>query len=71
MKYNNLISYFNTLYEIKEAYSYRSDLRIWGNNTNNAIESQFLVIKDDVLNMTKEVNVNTLLEKLADYYKVT
>ena len=43
VKYNNLISYFNTHYEIKEAccYANRSDLRIWGNNTNNAIESQF------------------------------
>ena len=61
-KYNNLISYFNTLCVIKEAWAlcYRSDLQICGNNTNNAI----MVIKDDVFNRTKDVNLNALLDKL-------
>ena len=37
-----------------------------GNNTNNPMESQFLVIKDEVLNRTKEININGLLDKLTN-----
>ena len=67
-KYANLCAYLNGLYDIREAWAlgFRSNLRLRGNNTNNAIESQFLVIKDDVLNRTKEVNINALLEKLLN-----
>lgn len=41
------------------------DLPLRGNNTNNYCESQFLVIKDDVLNRQKEVNVVGLIDKLT------
>ena len=37
-----------------------------GNNTNNFCEAQFLVIKDDILNRQKEVNVVGLIDKLTD-----
>ena len=36
-----------------------------GNNTNNYIEAQFLVIKDKILNRVKEYNVVGLFKKLA------
>ena len=76
VKYPSLISYLSTLYDISESWglAYRKDLRIRGNNTNNPVESQFLVLKDEVLNRTKEVNINGLLGKLSnefnDHYKL-
>ena len=75
-KYPNLIAYLETLYEYRNAWAvcYRSNLRIRGNNTNNTVESQFLVLKDDILNRTKEVNINGLIDKLLvdfmDHFKV-
>jgi hypothetical protein len=36
-----------------------------GNNTNNLCEAQFLVIKDEVLNRQKEVNVVGLVDKFT------
>ena len=39
---------------------------IRGNNTNNYCESQFGLIKDGILNRTKQYNVNGLIEKLLE-----
>ena len=66
-KYPSLLGYLATLYEIRESWAlaYRKDLMIRGNNTNNPVESQFLVMKDEVLNRTKEININGLHEKIV------
>ena len=53
--------------------AFRKNLPYRGHNTNNLVESQFLVLKDSVLNRTKEVNINGLLDRvikdLDDHYK--
>ena len=66
-KYPNLVTYLMTLYDRKEEWAlcYRKHLLIRGNNANNPVEAKFLVLKDDILNRTKEVNINVLLEKLT------
>ena len=75
-KYPNLVTYFVHLNDYREDWTLcsRKHLRIRGNNTNNLVEAQFLVLKDEVLNRTKEINVNGLLDKLThefeDHYKV-
>ena len=75
-KYANLVIYLANLYEIRESWalSYRKLLQIRGNNTNNPVESQFLVLKDEVLNRTKEININRLFEKITNectnHYKI-
>ena len=75
-KYPRLVTYFDTLFDIREDWtlSCRTNLPIRGNNTNNLVEAQFLVLKDEVLNRTKEININGLLDKLTheftDHYKV-
>lgn len=65
-------SNLETLNDIREQWACR-DLITRGNNTRNPIEAQFSVIKDDILNRTKEVNINGLLKKLVfdlmDHYK--
>ena len=65
---NKLVAYLQTLYEYRHAWAlcYRNDLLIRGMQTNNSVESQFLVIKDQILNRTKEVNINGLGEKLCE-----
>ena len=75
-KYPNLVTYFSDLYDIRQAWtiSFRSNLLIRANITNNPVEAQFLVLKDEVLNRTKEININGLFDKLTtdfnDHYKV-
>jgi len=74
--YPKLKSYLITLFEIKERWCmcFRNNLMLRGNNTNNYVEAQFLVLKDNILNRTKEVNINGLLEKLTkdfnNHYKL-
>ena len=53
--YPNLVKYLTALFERKEEWAlcYRTHLMVRGNNTNNPVEAQFLVLKDDVLNRTK------------------
>ena len=53
--------------DIKESWvlAYRSNLPVRGNNTNNYVEAQFLVIKDEILNRVKEYNVAGLVDKLT------
>ncbi len=67
LKYPNFIKYISDIYEDCESWAlcYRVDLPLRGNNTNNYCEAQFLVIKDDVLNRQKEVNVVGLIDKLT------
>lgn len=57
-KYPQLASYLENVYDIREKWClcYRKDLKLRGNNTNNFVEVQFLVWKDNILNRTKEVN---------------
>lgn len=65
--YPNFIKYISAVHEECESWAlcYRADLPLRGNNTNNYCEAQFMVIKDDVLNRQKEVNVVGLIDKLT------
>ena len=67
-KYKRFVNYIKNVYRDRNMWAmcYRSDLPLRGNNTNNYCESQFLVIKDDILNRRKETNVVGLLEKLTN-----
>ena len=55
------------------ALAFRVDSRVRGNQTNNFVETQFNILKDVVLQRTKEYNINGLLEKIVvdfnDHYK--
>ena len=74
-KYPNLVSYLQNLYNDKESFALclRTELPVRGNHTNNFAEAQFLVLKDVILQRTKEYNVVGLLDKLTinleDHYK--
>ncbi|XP_057311257.1 uncharacterized protein LOC130649070 [Hydractinia symbiolongicarpus] len=74
-KYPQLTSYLENVYDMRERWClcYRRKMTIRGNNTNNFVEAQFLVLKDNILNRTKEININGLFEKLTkdfnDHYK--
>ncbi len=65
--YPNADEYLNNVLEISGSWAlaYRSDLLVRGNNTNNYVEAQFLVIKDEILNRVKEYNVLGLVDKLT------
>ena len=65
--YKNFVSYINKVYEDREEWAlcFWKDIPMRGNDTNNFIEAQFLVIKDDILKRQKEVNVVGLLQKLT------
>ncbi len=73
--YEKALKYFDELYEDREAFAlcFRSSLLVRGNQTNNFVESQFLVLKDIILRRTKEYNVVALMDKitvdLEDHYK--
>ena len=75
VQYPKFLTYMDTMYNMRENWClcYRNHLPMRGNNTNNFVEAQFLVLKDNVLNRTREVNVNGLFEKLTgefiDHYK--
>jgi hypothetical protein len=58
-KYLNAAKYLEDVLDLKESWAlaYRSGLPVRGNNTNNFVEAQFLVIKDEILNRVKEFNV--------------
>ena len=65
--YPNANEYFNNVLDISGSWAlaYRSDILVRGNNTNNYVEAQFLVIKDEILNRVKEYNVLGLVDKLT------
>ena len=73
--YPQFSTYIQTVYQLKESWglSFRNDFRSRGNNTNNNIEAQFLIVKDLILQRIKEYNINALFQKLTvdlnDYYK--
>ena len=73
--YPQFSTYIQTVYQLKESWglSFRTDLRSRGNNTNNNVEAQFLIVKDLILQRIKEYNINALFQKLTvdlnDYYK--
>ena len=66
-KYPNFCKYITDVYEERESWAlcYRANLPLRGNNTNNYCEAQFLVMKDEILNRQKEVNVVGLLDKFT------
>ena len=56
-KYSNMVTYYySSVYDIRDAWAlcYRNNLLLRCNNTNNPLGDQFLVPKDDVLNITKK-----------------
>ena len=65
--YPNANEYFNNVLDISGSWAlaYRNDLLVRGNNTNNYVEAQFLVIKDEILNRVREYNVLGLTDKLT------
>jgi len=71
VKYNNCVQYFTDLWEHKESWAthYRNNMLIRGCNTNNYVESQFLVIKDTILKRQRQYNINMLLNKLMDDFE--
>ena len=58
-KYPNAKKYLQGVLDLKESWAlaYRNSLPIRGNNTNNYVEAQFLIIKDEILNRVKEYNI--------------
>ena len=64
LKHPNFGKYIQDVYEDCESWALccRVNLSLRGNDTNNYCEAQFLVIKDEVLNRQKEVNVVGLLD---------
>ncbi|KAK7918603.1 hypothetical protein WMY93_009887 [Mugilogobius chulae] len=66
-KYENAVAYFKSLYEERGDFAlcFRSEIFTRGNQTNNFVEAQFLVLKDTILNRIKEYNVVALLEKIT------
>ena len=52
---------------------FRSDILIRGANTNNHVEAQFLVIKDNIIRRQRQYNINMLFDKLMvefeDHFK--
>ena len=67
LKHPNFGTNIQDVYEDCESWALccRVNLSLRGNDTNNYCEAQFLVIKDEVLNGQKEVNVVGLLDKLT------
>ena len=67
--------YFSELYVDREYFAlcFRSSLLVRGNQANNFVESQSLLLKDIILRRTKEYNVVALLDNIAvdleDHYK--
>lgn len=70
IKYPNFAKYVADVYEDRTSWAlcYRVNLPLRGNNTNNYCEAQFLVIKDEILNRQKEVNVVALLDKFTSEF---
>ena len=70
-KYNNCVLYFQDLCEIKESWAecFRKEMLIRGLNTNNYVEAQFLVLKDNVLKRQRQFNINMLLDKLMNDFE--
>ena len=66
-EYPNFEKYVTDVFEDCEAWAlcYRVNLPLRGDNTNNLCEAQFLVIKDEILNRQKEVNVVGLVDKFT------
>ena len=62
-KYPNLLQYYRNLYVIKKERALT--LRVRGNQTNNFVEAQFLVLKDILLRRVKEYTVVRLFDKLT------
>ena len=54
-KYPNAKRYLQDVLDLKELWvlAYRNSIPIRGNNTNNYVEGQFLIIKDEILNRIK------------------
>ena len=69
-KYHSFQKYTRDVYTDRQmwALAFRNDLPISGNNTNSYCESQFLVIKDEILKRQKEVNVVALVDKLTNEF---
>ena len=70
-KYGNALIYFSDLFLSKQEWAvcYRNNSLLRGSNTNNYVETQFLVIKDSILHRQRQFNVNMLLNKLFSEFE--
>ena len=69
-KYSRFERYIKAVYTDRNMWALccRKGLPLSGSNTTNFCESQFLVLKDEVLNCQKEVNVVALIDKLTNQF---
>jgi hypothetical protein len=67
LTYPNFCKYVEAVCEDRQSWAlcYRVNLPLRGNNTNNYCEAQFLILKDEILNRQKEVNVVGLMDKFT------
>ena len=67
-KYPKLLEYIDGVQHISKSWStaHRANIFTRSFNTNNIAESQFMVIKDRILQRVKEYNAVSLFEKLTD-----
>ena len=65
--YPQAFKYFEDLYEERHLFAlcFRNTLLVRGNQTNNFVESQFLIIKDVILGRVKEYNLVALFDRLT------
>ena len=66
-KYVKFGQYMDGVFDLKEDRSlcYRVGVLLRGNQTNNHVEAQFLMMKDNVLQRIKAQNVRELFHKVA------
>ena len=68
-KYNNFLLYFNQfVWKNKECWAkfYRINLPVRGNHTQNYVEAQFRVIKDEIVNRVRCFNFIELIDKITE-----
>ena len=65
--YPQAFKYFEDLYQERQSFAlcFRTSLLVRGNQTNNFVESQFLVLKDVILGRVKEYNLVALFDRLT------
>jgi hypothetical protein len=65
--YPQAFNYFEGLYQERKSFAlcFRTSLLVRGNQTNNFVESQFLVLKDVILGRVKEYNLVALFDRLT------
>ena len=68
MFYDNAQRYIECVFQCRKVWSkfFRTVLPIRGNDTNNYVECNFLVLKDFILQRMKEYNVNGFIDRFIN-----